>query len=307
MPDEKFFGIVDQATQLGYSRFGLTPMTGEVYTDPDFCSKLAFLEAHPGVDNYYFFTNLTLASHDDLAATLTDCEKLTAGSKSVFVSVYGHDRESFLEITGGEERHYDRLLSNLAFLAEFLADPSKIEIGFRTFENANPLEAMDRSPEESPLLERVRSLHESGVRVSNFDGEYNNWGGTVTEADMEGLDMELADAKTEKDGPCQLVFNKNIVLPDGEVNACACRDVNATLTLGHTDDQPLDQILSPARNERYSDLIERQNQGDFPAVCETCDYYRSIREFDRMDRDKYTLAEFHELYDPAKDDYKPTR
>ncbi|QCC51313.1 radical SAM/SPASM domain-containing protein [Halapricum salinum] len=222
--------------------------------------------------------------------------------------MYGHDKDSFTEITGGQARHYDRLTSNLAFLADFLDDPNKIEIGFRTFDNANPLDNIDDlSGELNRLLDPIRQLHDSGVTVSNFEGEYNNWGGVISEHDLSGLDMELADAKTDKDGPCQLIFNKNIILPDGEVNACACRDVDATLSLGHLDDDSLADVLSPTDNTAYDELITRQNEGDFPAVCETCDYYQSVREPDPMHRSQYTLGEFYEKYDPVADDYEPPK
>ena len=62
---------------------------------------------------------------------------------------------------------------------------------------------------------------------------------------------------------------------DGRGNACACRDVDGTLELGNIHEQPLAKILSP-QNPRYMDLIERQQNGNFDAVCRSCTAYQSI-------------------------------
>ena len=57
MPNEKFFEIINNATELGYDTFGLTPIVGEVFVDKNFLKKLNFLENHKKVKNYHFFTN----------------------------------------------------------------------------------------------------------------------------------------------------------------------------------------------------------------------------------------------------------
>ena len=307
MSNERFFALVDQATQMGYTQIGLTPMTGDVYTDPDFVSKLSFLEEHPAVEAYYFYTNLTLPTHDRLRESLTDCDKLVRGERSLYVSVYGHDEDSFSEITGRGEREYRRLVSNLNFLSEFVDDPEKVEVGFRTYDDTDPIEIIDdRSADGSEVLEAVRDLRDDvGVQVTNHTGVYNNWGGTVSDEDVEDIDMEVSEAKLDKDGPCQLIFNKNIILPDGKVNACACRDVEATLCLGDTNENTLDEILSPSANETYRRLITRHDSGDFPEICRTCDMYQSIRE--PRSGPRVDLEEFYRYYDPQKDEYDPER
>jgi hypothetical protein len=72
-----------------------------------------------------------------------------------------------------------------------------------------------------------------------------------------------------------MIFYKTIVLPDGRVNACACRDAAATLVIGDLTEQRLAEIYS-SRNPAYRRLIERQCQGDFGPVCGNCNMYRSI-------------------------------
>src|SRR4051812_34735061 len=96
MSYDAFVDVVRQAVELGYRRFELTPCTGDVFMDKTIWQKLAFLETHPQVESYEFFTNFTIpkAGAVERLATLRKLRHLT-------VSVYGHDLESFLKISGG--------------------------------------------------------------------------------------------------------------------------------------------------------------------------------------------------------------
>ena len=60
MPYDSFVHTVRQAVDLGYSRFELTPCTGDVFMDRSLMRKLEYLEQHPQVAGYEFFTNLTI-------------------------------------------------------------------------------------------------------------------------------------------------------------------------------------------------------------------------------------------------------
>ena len=65
-------------------------------------------------------------------------------------------------------------------------------------------------------------------------------------------------------------------MSDGTVNACACRDVNATLKIGNINNQKLKDIVSPNKNKTYKELIDNQQMGKFNPICTSCDYYKSI-------------------------------
>jgi len=59
------------------------------------------------------------------------------------------------------------------------------------------------------------------------------------------------------------------------VNACACRDVDATLRIGDAKKERLADIIS-ARNAEYMRIIDEQQVGKFRPVCAGCDFYKSI-------------------------------
>ena len=92
---------------------------------------------------------------------------------------------------------------------------------------------------------------------------------------MKGLDIKLNDTQKKKIGSCSLIYSRMIVGANGLVNACACRDANFTLAIGDLKVNKLKEIIS-LKNKKYKDLIMRQEKNDFPAVCKSCDFYKSI-------------------------------
>jgi uncharacterized Fe-S cluster-containing radical SAM superfamily protein len=265
MANETFGRVVEQALGLGFDRFHLTPCTGDVFMDRHLFEKLALLEAHPGVRGYHFFTNLTIPTREQLLrlADLGKFERMT-------ISVYGHDEASFVAITKSTPKIYRRLLANLETVLERRARwPFRLSIGHRSTFDAPAADATD-------LMRLLARFRAAGVAVNASHGMYNNWGGYVTQADVAGLDMRVAAAEdTVKAGACVKLFDSVQVMATGVVNACACRDVDATLAIGHVDARPLAEILS-ARNAEYRRIIDEQQAGRFRPVCAGCDFYRSI-------------------------------
>jgi len=292
MPNELFFDCVSQAVELGYTRFDLTPSTGDVFMDKRVFEKLAYLDAHPEVEAYSFFTNLTIPKPESVAK-LIGLRKLS----QLTVSVYGHDLASFIAITKSTEQMYRRLLGNLdALLA--LKDRWRFEvaIGFRSTFDVPREEA-------SELMHALRRYREAGVPVRPSHGVYNNWGGYISQADVAGLDMHITStALTYKYGACVKLFDSVQVMASGVVNACACRDVDATLRIGDARKTRLADILT-ARNAEYMRIIDEQQQGRFRPVCAGCDFYKSIyhqrSEYRRHKPAMQTLQQFKARLDRA--------
>ena len=264
MEYDPFVHTVLQALELGYRRFELTPCTGDVFMDRTLMRKLQFLEQHPLVENYEVFTNLTIPKPETVER-LADLRKL----KHLTVSVYGHDRESFIAIAGGTDKLYGRLLANLeALLRTHDRASCELAIAIRS--------TRKRPTSGTDLLDLVNRFRAAGVEIWNAPGVYNNWGGFITQKDVEGLDMHINSTETTyKYGACEKLFNSVQVTATGVVNACACRDVDATLSIGNVKETPLADIVSP-ENPRYMAIIEGQQRGEFAPICRSCDFYKSI-------------------------------
>lgn len=285
MPNELFFDCVEQAVELGYTRFDLTPSTGDVFMDKRVFDKFAWLDAHPRVEQYTFFTNLTIPKPDALER-LMRLKKL----RQVTISVYGHDLASFVAITKSTEQMYRRLVKNLEMLLA-LKNRCQFElaVGFRSTFDVPDDDASD-------LLRVLRRYREAGITVRPSHGVYNNWGGYITQADVEGLDMHITSTELiYKFGACVKLFDSVQVMASGVVNACACRDVDATLRIGDAKKERLADIIS-ARNTEYMRIIDEQQAGKFRPVCAGCDFYKSIyhqrSEYRRKPLEMQSLQQF---------------
>lgn len=265
MSYDDFIAVVHQALDLGYRRFELTPCTGDVYMDRSFARKLAFLEQNDRVESYEFFTNLTIPKPETVAQ-LAALKKL----KHLTVSVYGHDLPSFIAITEGTVKLYERLKANLeALLAVRQRASYELAIGLRS-SRTRP------KGEKSDLMQIVDRFREAGIEIWVAPGVYNNWGGFISQKDVEGLDMRINSTESAyKYGACEKLFNSVQVTATGVVNACACRDVDATLQIGNVKTEALADIVSPD-NPRYMKIIEDQQRGEFAPICRSCDFYKSI-------------------------------
>jgi MoaA/NifB/PqqE/SkfB family radical SAM enzyme len=175
MTDAFFQSCVDQAVDIGYGTFDLTPCTGDVFMDHHIFNKLQFLDDNPGVKNFGFHTNLTIPNVKDIERLLR-LKKLNY----IVISVYGCDLETFVAITKSTEKVYQRLVGNLeAMLAVMERRTFDLALSFHP--GRKSLRGVNS--EITRLLDRFRSAR---ILVKSANLIYNNWGGHVTQADVEG-------------------------------------------------------------------------------------------------------------------------
>jgi sulfatase maturation enzyme AslB (radical SAM superfamily) len=287
MPLEQFRAIVEQAVALGFSKIGLTPLTGEVFVDKTIIEKMQYLDAHPQIKSYHFYSNL-------VAPTAQKIEQLFKLKKLDFmhVSLYGHDRASFCALTRRPEKHYDRLVANLELLDRLYnnASPFQLRMNWRTTPDFS--EGQNPSSELQTIVREIG--RKNGIHADNML-LYNNWGGQITDADVNSVGLKVNDGShIYKKGPCALLLYRVCILADGRVNACACRDVNGSLVIGDVTEQPLAEILSTA-NPLYMQLLEEQLADKFRDTCKTCDFYRSIHKRIGTAADDETETRYYHL------------
>jgi MoaA/NifB/PqqE/SkfB family radical SAM enzyme len=284
MSNQFFFDVIEQAIEMGYQRFGLTPITGELFMDKNVMDKIEFLENHPKVKLFHFYTNFTILDEDRIKR-VSELSKLAY----MAISIYGHDRESFVETTKSTPHVYQRLVNNLRTLYSICDNfKARLEIGWRTRDSFSLSQNYD-----SNLVDIIKKLKSDKSISLSFTKYYDNWGGLINQGDVDALDITIRQAKdVYKKGPCALIFYKQQIMADGRVNACACRDANATLCIGDLKQTPLKEILS-ASNKYYMQLIEEQQRGRFNVICQSCDFYKSIYQTSRRYKNNMmTLEEF---------------
>lgn len=273
MSNEDFASYIDQAADMGFRDYSLTSSSGELFFDKQAAWKLEYLDAHPGVGGYQFYTNLVLPDQAMIEKILT-LKKLDW----LGFSIYGHDLESFERITGKPEKQYRKLVDNLNRIAD-MGDVGRdlYEIHLRTDRSFtwNPEQGLD--DDAGDLVKAMyRAVTEAGVKwVGNWE-IYDTWGGLVTPDDVSDLDVELSDGShLPKVGACILLFDEPMIFADGAVNACACRGIDRSLQIGDLKRTALKDILSDA-NHAYTNIIRRHQKSDYPETCKDCMVYRSV-------------------------------
>lgn len=281
MPDDKFAEILESVTSAGYETILLTPLTGEVFVDSTFLTKLDILERHPKVKDYSFTSNFSMPTEEDLQELLT-LKKFD----SLKISLYGHDLESFKKIGRSNDKDYHSLIRNLQFLLDNIKKINfNISLALRTYLSFN-MEKCD-----SDLCRLIKKLREFDNVQFGSHVHYTNWAGAVTQKDVEGTDIILKDDKDGyKNGPCIVLFS-HLISSTGKVLACACRDAHRELEIGDLNEQPLKDIISED-NEKYQKIIDDQMKNIFEGPCKDCDFYRSIFAFPHFGFYKNTNTNF---------------
>lgn len=267
MDMELFKDIVSQSLDLGYKKIGLTPTTGDIYMDKSISEKIKFLENLNRYDGYFFYTNFIPIKKNQIEELFYKNKLISFG-----ISIYGHDLETFKKFSGGTINAYNKMIENLIFLEKILGEKDQtfeISISQRTEKDFN----LQRN--HSDLSNIIKKILKKNKVIYEANSEFNNWGGIIKIDDVKNLNIDLNSTETSKIGSCSLIYSRLIIGANGLVNACACRDANYSLRLGNVKTEKIKDIIS-LKNKKYKDLIDRQEKNDFPEVCKSCDFYRSI-------------------------------
>ena len=258
MPMETFRDVVEQYLALGHAEVDLTPIVGDPFADRSLFERLDFLASHAAVKGFHFYTNAILMK-PELAERLTAYD----GRFSIFCSFGGFDRATYRTIMGVDK--FEEAVANIRGLIdakERTASTISIQVNLRAPKGSEHGEFWDYL---------VRRKSERLITIDSVD-DFDNWGGDISEPTLKqaGLVPKLPPVHR---GPCRRLLTGPTVLADGRVNACCCRDIEATLIIGDVKAQPLSDILAGAP---LRGLIERHASGDYPKACRDCTRYASI-------------------------------
>jgi len=258
MSMESFTRVVQQYLDMGGHHVSLTPIVGDPFVDKHVFERLDHLLALEQVRGISFYTNAILMSPEKSERLMRYASKL-----HVHVSWGGFDRETWNTIMGVEKFEAARD-AVLAFLAVVERTQTKIRFTLAL-----------RCPDSNcvgELWEQLNAFRKRGLVEIAGMSDYDSWAGKI---DAQALEkVGLAPRKMPyKRGACELLFTKPVILADGRVNACACRDVEAELIVGNVNDKPLSEIWA---GREITELIERHERGDYPDVCKRCTYFVSV-------------------------------
>lgn len=264
LPQEVFERAVNSYVDMGGSAIGLTPIIGDPLVDPGFLDKIRFCETVPGLKVIRFFTNAIALTPEILAPLFKEARK----DYRIFVSLLGFDRQTFKKIARVDR--FETVETNLLYLLDYLDDNPGSNIRFvgmpRCFAQNDGSSLFNRI---FPYLNKDQVREDGAVIPPPFDSFAGHSDvEKVVEAELQLKEFE------RKDGPCDILFTKPIVLADGTINGCAERDIRHELTIGNIYENSLQQIFG---GDRFRRLVDRFTTNDaMPQCCRDCSAYRSV-------------------------------
>jgi radical SAM protein with 4Fe4S-binding SPASM domain len=258
MSMEDFRAVVDDYIAMGGHHVSLTPIVGDPFVDKFLFERLDYLMSLDRVTGISFYTNAILMTREKSERLLGYASKL-----HVHVSWGGFDAETWNTIMGVAkfEEARDAVLAFLE-LKDQTRSPMRFTLALRCPD----------SNCKGELFERIDSYRKRGLVEIAGMTDYDSWAGMIAPEALEKVGLEPRTMPYKR-GACELLFTKPVVLADGRVNACACRDVEAELIVGDIHRDKLSKIWA---GEAISELIERHERGDYPDVCKRCTYFVSV-------------------------------
>ena len=253
-----FRDAVDQYLSLGYGEINLTPIAGEPLLDPRLFERLDDLSSRPEVRQFYFYTNL-IALNERSTDRLTNYD----ARFSMLCSLGGLDRPAYRSVMGVDK--FEEVAANI----RRLLDAKKLKKS-RVGVQINLRVSASRM--NGPFWDYLRRMRDDGLMRLEAMDRFDNWGGKIAQEQVREAGL-IPQTLAPRQGPCRLLFTGPFILADGRVNACACRDLEASLIVGDLKAESLRDIL---RGPKLEQLVIQHERGRFPDVCRTCTYYQSI-------------------------------
>jgi radical SAM protein with 4Fe4S-binding SPASM domain len=257
MSFDTFMKSIDEYVGMEKEPMGvaLTPTVGDPIIDRDLSNKIAYAHSYSQIKNIHLTTNAILLTREVFENLVGN------GLNMITVSMSGFHPDEYARIY--RNHNYQTVLRNLRDISQSsLFKSCHVEIGLRT---------SSLVPWLRPEYWEFVGLGFKMTRTLFFD----TWSGRIKQSDLPGALMVRPEVE-HKQIPCSVLYQAPIVLSDGTVTACGCRDLEGTseLRLGNVKEQPLPEILSAQKMEK---LRQRFIENNLPDVCRDCRHYRPMR------------------------------
>jgi radical SAM protein with 4Fe4S-binding SPASM domain len=263
---ELFEKVLKEFVAAGGGQLTLSVIVGDPLLDPDLLRKFQRARSEPAITNIVTITNC-LNLHRIGAKNL-----LTSGVTEIIISTTGFDPAMYQRVY--RSSHYEQMKQNVLDLLRCnhaLGKPARITIALR----------IDRPPEEVLNVESFQEVKQLADRVDWAFQNFDSWSGRIKQSDLpEQMKLRRpAPAFIKKRIPCGMLWSAPMVLVDGSVTACGCRDVNADsdLILGNARDATVQDLWQSSRLKKIrEDWFAGRNM---PDICRDCTFWHPYSKF----------------------------
>ncbi len=258
MDIQLFEHIIDEYVSLGGKHISLTPIVGDPFVDPHIFTRLDYLNKCSNIEGFYFFTNAIL-----MKPQVSENLMRYGGKLSIYISLGGFDRETYKMIMGVD--NFERVCLNIDALIEAKRrtnSPIRLFIALRC----------PPSKCKGETWEKFREYEKENLLAIQETIYYDSWAGKIKPGDLRRVGVKPVPMPYKR-GECHMLYAKPVVLANGMVNACACRDIEAELIIGNVKESSLKEIWE---GEDLKRIIALHRSGNYPEVCKRCTYYISV-------------------------------
>lgn len=255
LSNERFKFFLDRYVEYGGGELKFTPIVGDPLVDSNLIDKIKMAKVTGKINHLYLYTNLIGLDKFDIK------EFLLSGIDRIYVSTCIGSRTMYKKLFGVDK--YNLVWGNLLRLVSNNAELDnevKIDVILR-------YEKPHRKLFTSFEYEELESYGIEPRVVENYD----NWCGLIRKEDLPKGQVfrEVEDMSK----PCSLFYKGLIILNNGDVGACWCRDLEAKLVVGNVYKQSLGEIWN---GERMNKLREDWWEGKIPTICKNCYQYTPV-------------------------------
>lgn len=259
MSPERFAASLKKAVELGYSRLGFTPTTGELFANKRWAEYIAVALRDEKIKSLYFYSNAILLTDENIRKILSlpNPQKI----EKLYFSVGGMDAETYKRMFGVDK--FKVVARNINALCEALKNAgSDLEVNCELRLPKND-QATKRAAEKTFNQSGYAHFYPNIVRV------FDPIGGMIQEKDLAYL-PEI----TDKISPCyrlnDIRFDAN-----GNIWMCGCvvseRPGESSLLIGSLEDTN-DYI-----QQKKQDVFANWRMGELPSACKPCRVYKAAK------------------------------
>lgn len=273
MSMELFRKVVDEFSEAGGGRVGLTPTVGDPLVDRFIIERIQYTRARSGITGIGMHSNMI--SLERLGADAL----VNSGLTLLAVSTSGLDADMYERVY--RSREYPRVLRNIIAFANAnnaAGRPVDFVLEMRVDRPASEVRASKDFQTVAALIGPDRI----GIKY-----RYDNWAGKISQDQLSG-NMRLravSSMRTPRISPCSELYSGPMVYWDGRVGACGCRDLDARdLIIGdanvsHIAEIWLGDTLRRLRDEFLTSKIQ--------PICASCTHYNNVSILLRADNKAY--------------------
>ena len=208
LPFESFKIIIDKCTEFGIYSFELTPPKGEPLLVPNLHLYMDYLENHPKVKNYFFFTGLISKTYNE-----EELELIFRNRKKFYavISVYSLNERDFHLRTNS--KHFKLFFKNFKYLLK------------NNFENLS-----------------IRNRTKSNIDNALFTSYYKKYDNNDNRIKFERLSIDTTQ-ESKSDKVCSNLFINNGCYINGDITHCIYGDTFCKNIIGNIFNDNLKEVF----------------------------------------------------------------